>query len=442
MNRTRYKRYAKFLNILLIVINIIAVLFTVSTFLFVTRYIVEQQLSHQLLEKLEVIPNSPDSIYWSSLISFGLLLVIISCRNQLLLDQMIYKDWLAIIEMILLIITISMMQFSYNGLILLVFSDIFYSYSDFYSMKSQKYWTAFIILSFTVLLFSNFDLLSLLIPLPSLDTYISFVPSSYQFILLLIKNSLNMINTVIFILSLVIYIMYSISENHKIEEELQMADRANSHLEDYIFLAEKMAEDRERKRIAREIHDTLGHALTGISAGLDAVLVLIDLNKDHAKKQLLSVSNIVREGIQDVRRSLDKLRPGALERGGLKEALMKMIDDYENLSKMVIKLDYHWDNVDLDTTKEDLVFRIIQESVTNSLRHGHADYVDIKMSSQDGEYVIIISDDGVGCKELIYGYGLTQMKERLAIISGRVEFESDIGFKTTIFIPKRRGEEV
>lgn len=442
MNGIRYQRYARLLKILLIVINILAVLFTVSVYLFATRYIVEEQLSHQLLEQLAVIPNAPDTVYWSSLMSFGLLLVVIVWRHQLIESDASRKDWLAVAEMILLITTIAAMQFSYNGLILLVFSDIFYSYTDFYSMKSQRYWTAFIVISFSVLLLSNFDLLSTIIALPSLDTYINFVPSQYQFILLFLKNGLTTTNMVVFILSLVMFIMYSVSENHKIEEELRMADRANNHLEDYIALAEKMAEDRERKRIAREIHDTLGHALTGISAGIDAVLVLLDVNQEHAKKQLHSVSNVVRDGIQDVRRSLEKLRPGALERGGLKEALLQMIEDYENLSKMVISLDYHWDHVDLDTAKEDLVFRLIQESITNSLRHGHADHVEVGMYIQEINYVITINDDGIGCKELVYGYGLTQMQERLAVIGGQVQFDSTDGFQTTVFIPKRKGEEL
>lgn len=442
MNSLRYQRYAKILDVILVVINIMAVLFTVSVYLFSTRYIIEQELSHQLLEKLEVIPSSPDTMFWYTLVSFGLLLVVITWRHQLLVTDDDYRDWMAVVEIILLIITISSMQFSYNGLILLVFSDIFYSYTDFYSMKSQRYWAVFIVISFGVLLLSNFDLLSILIPLPSLDTYISFVPFQYQFILLFIKNGLTTINMVVFILSLVMFIMYSVSENHKIEEELRMADRANNHLEDYIALAEKMAEDRERKRIAREIHDTLGHALTGISAGIDAVLVLLDLDKEHAKRQLVSVSTVVRDGIQDVRRSLEKLRPGALERGSLREALLKLIEDYENLSKMTIALDYHWEKVDLDTAKEDLIFRLIQESVTNSLRHGHADHVEIGMYSKENNYVITINDDGIGCKEIKYGYGLTQMQERLAVIGGQVQFDSQNGFQTTVFIPKRKGEEL
>ena len=127
--------------------------------------------------------------------------------------------------------------------------------------------------------------------------------------------------------------MFSVSENHKIEEELRMAARANTELESYIGLSEKIAEDRERKRIAREIHDTLGHALTGISAGIDAVQVLIDVDTKVAKKQLQSVSAVVRNGIQDVRRSLDKLRPGALEKGSLREALLKMIEDLKSCQK-------------------------------------------------------------------------------------------------------------
>lgn len=81
------------------------------------------------------------------------------------------------------------------------------------------------------------------------------------------------------------------------------------------------------------------------------------------QKQLQSVSAVVRNGIQDVRRSLDKLRPGALEKGSLREALLKMIEDYEILSKMQVELVHEWDQVDLDTAKEDIIFRIIQESI-------------------------------------------------------------------------------
>ena len=82
------------------------------------------------------------------------------------------------------------------------------------------------------------------------------------------------------------YIMNVLAENHEVEEELAMVSKVNTELNNYMALSEKIAEDRERKRIAREIHDTLGHALTGISAGLDAVGVLIDIDPNRAKEQV------------------------------------------------------------------------------------------------------------------------------------------------------------
>ncbi|BAQ23478.1 histidine kinase [Streptococcus troglodytae] len=134
------------------------------------------------------------------------------------------------------------------------------------------------------------------------------------------------------------------------------------------------------------------------------------------------------------------MRPGALEKGSLKEALLKMIADYEKLSKLQVSLHYDWDNVDLDITKEDIIFRVIQETITNSLRHGHARHVSIDMLNEDF-YIIKIKDDGIGCEDFKLGYGLTQMQERLAIIGGYADFESDDGFQTMVRIPKKKGEE-
>ena len=126
----------------------------------------------------------------------------------------------------------------------------------------------FIVASFGALLLSNYDVLSLLIRTPDLDVYIGFFPASTRLVILFIKNCLVSLNIIIFIISLVTYIVYSVTENHKIEEELLMASQANTRLKEYVAVSEKITEDRERRRIAREIHDTIGHALTGISAGL------------------------------------------------------------------------------------------------------------------------------------------------------------------------------
>ena len=424
-------------KIALMVINLVAIVYNASIYLFATNYVAAKGFSHSLLERLDAIPGSPSLIFWVSISLYGSLLLVMYYRERHP-NQLSVYDKATIIEILLMLVIFSVLHSSYNGLILLVFADIFYGSKEFNSSKDKKYWFSFIILSFGMLLLSNYDLMSLFIKLPSLDTYIRFYPESVRLLLLFGKNFLYSLNIVVFMISLLFYILSAITERHRIEEELRMASQANRELNSYLALSEKIAEDRERKRIAREIHDTLGHALTGISAGIDAVKVLVDIDTNRAKEQLNNVSVVVRDGIRDVRGSLNKMRPGALENNTLKEALIKIIREYEAISNLEIHLRYEWDNIDLDIAKEDIVFRVIQESITNSVRHGHAKTIWIELLEEEF-YVMTIRDDGIGFDELHYGYGLKQMQERLMIIGGSVRFENRDGFYTYIEIPKIGG---
>ena len=424
-------------KIALMVINLVAIVYNASIYLFATNYVAAKGFSHSLLERLDAIPGSPSLIFWVSISLYGSLLLVMYYRERHP-NQLSVYDKATIIEILLMLVIFSVLHSSYNGLILLVFADIFYGSKEFNSSKDKKYWFSFIILSFGMLLLSNYDLMSLFIKLPSLDTYIRFYPESVRLLLLFGKNFLYSLNIVVFMISLLFYILSAITDRHRIEEELRMASQANRELNSYLALSEKIAEDRERKRIAREIHDTLGHALTGISAGIDAVKVLVDIDTNRAKEQLNNVSVVVRDGIRDVRGSLNKMRPGALENNTLKEALIKIIREYEAISNLEIHLRYEWDNIDLDIAKEDIVFRVIQESITNSVRHGHAKTIWIELLEEES-YVMTIQDDGVGFDKLHYGYGLKQMQERLMIIGGSVRFENRDGFYTHIEIPKIGG---
>ena len=314
-------------KIALMVINLFAIVYNASIYLFATNYVAAKSFSHSLLERLDAIPGSPSLIFWVSISLYACLLLVMYYRERHP-NQLSVYDKATIIEILLMLVIFSVLHSSYNGLILLVFADIFYGSKEFNASKDKKYWFSFIILSFGMLLLSNYNLMSLFIKLPSLDTYIRFYPESVRFLLLFGKNFLYSLNIVVFMISLLFYILSAITERHRIEEELRMAFQANRELNSYLALSEKIAEDRERKRIAREIHDTLGHALTGISAGIDAVKVLVDIDTNRAKEPLNNVSVVVRDGIRDVRGSLNKLRPGALENNTLKEALIKIIREY------------------------------------------------------------------------------------------------------------------
>ena len=272
------------------------------------------------------------------------------------------------------------------------------------------------------------------------DAYLNVYTSTTRGLLQVGINLLDIVNLLFFILFLMIYIANEVQENERMTQELIMVHQVNHELENYAAVSEKIAEDKERKRLAREIHDTLGHALTGIAAGVDACIAMIDINPQATKQQLMVISKVVRQGIGDVRNSLNKLRPGALEQHGFKGALENMIEEFTSVSDLEITLDYRLEKVDFENTKEDILFRVIQESITNAVRHGDATHINISIYIEDQKLKLEIQDNGQGCEEIHYGFGLKQMRERLSMINGRVTYDGHHGFLTVVTIPMQEGE--
>lgn len=418
----------------LILINFVALMYDASLYLLVTNYVLQRDLSTYLLQKLNVVPGNVHVMYWSTAILYGVLVLLIFYRHKHQENK--HSELLLLSELFIIILLFWLTNASYNGLIFLAFADIFFFTKDPGVIKNQFYWGSFAVVAGIILLLSNDKLLAIFVTLPSLDVYINTLPTNLAVLAGAIRNLLVTLNIVAFTWALFTYVVYMTNKQRNIEEELRMMDRANLELKSYIEVAEENAEIRERKRISREIHDTLGHALTGISAGIDAVLVLVDMDKESAKKQLHNLSEIVRQGIVDVRRSLNKMRPGALEELTLKASLQALIKPYTKIANLTIDLDYQWGEVDFEKTTEIVIFRAIEEAITNSIRHGQAQHIWLKLTHDETHYYVDISDNGRGCQNIKYGFGLTQMQERLATIGGKVSYQGDDGFKIKIMFFK------
>ena len=97
--------------------------------------------------------------------------------------------------------------------------------------------------------------------------------------------------------------------------------------------------------------------------------------------------------------------------------------------------------MEYEKTDEDIIFRIIQESITNALRHGHATEVKINMHYDKNFLHLKIKDNGIGCDDVHFGFGLTQMKERLAMINGEVHFDGHQGFLTEVTLPRKERDK-
>lgn len=403
-------------------------------FMFSTNYIIANKLSRDFLSSLNYIPENPGLIFFETLILFSCVIVLMNFFDHRVKEYPFENLLFLSIETILGFFIMKSLYFSYNGIIYLIFCDALFRF------KENKYVKWLTIPLSLLLIISNYDFFSTLFPLVNADAYFEVYTSTTRGLLQVGINFLDIINLLFFILFLMIYIANEVQENERMTQELIMVHQVNHELENYAAVSEKIAEDKERKRLAREIHDTLGHALTGIAAGVDACIAMIDINPEATKKQLMVISKVVRQGIVDVRNSLNKLRPGALEQHGFKGAIENMIEEFTSVSDLTISLDYRLDKVDFKNTKEDILFRVIQESVTNAVRHGDATHIDISLYIEDNSLYLKIQDNGQGCEEIHYGFGLKQMKERLGMINGKVAYDGHHGFLTIVTIPLQEGE--
>lgn len=423
MNVLKYK-HVHLIKDMQLLLNFIIIIFNASIFLVATDYICSNGYERIFLEKISSVPLSPQKTFFEAI---GLCLIII-CMIKMEYFQTLKQKYNLIFygELILALFVIYRLNGSYNGIILVVLADIIFN------AKTFQHQIFACLLYGTIFILTDYELLSMFVSLPALETYISYLPMTMVTMIYFFKNLLVIFNIVLFFVFLIAYLFVQEKEKEHISAELEYVSQVNEQLKNYAALTEKIGEDNERKRISREIHDTLGHALTGILAGVDACRVLINMDPEKTKHQLDIVSDVVRQGIKDVRGSLNKLRPGALEETSLKMALEKMLKEFEDVSKLKIDLYYEWDQADLEKTKEDIIFRIIQESITNALRHGKATAVEINMFNDDYKYMLVIQDNGIGCKDIHYGYGLKQMQERVAILDGKINFLGENGFRTMV----------
>lgn len=428
-----YYRAIHWMRTSLVLINYAILLLYTGVFLIGTKFIVAQQKSLFFLSQLSHVPKNPVFVLSGCMGLYGLFLAMILSKRLPFRFSSLLIEWGIAFLIILLL------DMASQSIVLLVICDCLYHARELRS--SQVYG----ILAVSILLYflTNFSIMSQLIPLTDLQKYFTVFPAMAGSALTLSRSLLEGANLLIFLSFIACFMINQYEEKESIAQELDMVNQVNQELRNYAALTEQIAENNERKRIAREIHDTLGHALTGIAAGIDACLVMIDKKPEAVKVQLQRIRHVVTEGIGDVRNSLQKLRPGALEERGLEGAIRKMIEEFVSLSDVNISLIYQMPEIDFEKTKEDALFRMIQECVTNSIRHGRAKHIDIRIAmdpDSEGKMIVRVKDDGTGCAKVKPGYGLMQMKERISTIHGTLYFEGTDGFLCEARIPLQKGE--
>jgi signal transduction histidine kinase len=203
------------------------------------------------------------------------------------------------------------------------------------------------------------------------------------------------------------------------------------------------AREEEGARIAREIHDELGGALTSLRWDLESVDKVISESGDQPQLQALrerieAMLRLTETTISNVRRISAELRPGILDDLGLVEAIEWQAGQFQARTGITCRCDCSLENLDLGREQSTAVFRIFQEALTNILRHAQATSVDITTKVEAGEFVLKIIDNGRGITENeksgAQSLGLLGMKERARLAGGKINVTRVEGEGTMITV--------
>jgi signal transduction histidine kinase len=193
------------------------------------------------------------------------------------------------------------------------------------------------------------------------------------------------------------------------------------------------AQELERRRLARELHDETGQALTSILLGLRGIRAA--QSASEAEKVEADLREIVVQALQDVRALAVELRPAALDDFGLVPALERLGETFAERSGIGATVEPHLGAERLPAETETALYRLVQEALTNVVKHAQASQVSIVLTRRDGGVNILIEDDGNGFDVGDVGngsLGLVGMRERIALIGGTLSVESAPGEGTTI----------
>jgi signal transduction histidine kinase len=227
------------------------------------------------------------------------------------------------------------------------------------------------------------------------------------------------------------------------ETDLRLAETFAARAALAVDLSERIARDSlrrvvegqelERRRLARELHDETGQALTSILLGLKG---LEERSKDPASRGAMEeLRELVVSTLQDVRRLAVELRPSALDDFGLVAALERLTASFAEQTGISVDFQTALADERLPEEVETALYRIVQESLTNVVKHAQARRVSILLARKDGAVKAVVEDDGQGfdpAEQTDDGYGLMGMRERLALLGGRLEVESGRDGGTTI----------
>jgi signal transduction histidine kinase len=212
-----------------------------------------------------------------------------------------------------------------------------------------------------------------------------------------------------------------------VERARMQLDEANRKLRDYAAQSDELATARERNRIAREIHDGLGHYLTTIHMQIQAARGILATDRERADQTLAKAQQLSQEALGDVRRSVAALRVAPADRLSLPAALAELADSAQ-AAGLPTKVTVVGDERPLDPLEEQALYRAAQEGLTNARKHAQASGATLTLDFGDANRVrLTVVDDGRGASNTDGGFGLIGLRERVQLVGGSLTLQTAPG---------------
>lgn len=208
------------------------------------------------------------------------------------------------------------------------------------------------------------------------------------------------------------------------EEKLK---KAYKDLEVYAGSIEEITLLRERNRISREIHDSVGHSLSTIAIQLGAIEKIVERDSDSAKELTKALRNYTQNCLKDVRGAVREIKPKDFEAYEGILIIEELIKNFKKLTGVDVRLSFTKEKWPLNSDQAFVIYRIIQEFLANSVRHGKATVVHIMMAFSEYKLTITMKDNGDGAEKLKEGIGLKSIRERIHEIGGTFEYNTKMG---------------
>jgi signal transduction histidine kinase len=221
----------------------------------------------------------------------------------------------------------------------------------------------------------------------------------------------------------------------EVERLLHELKEANDKLREYAAQVEELATAKERNRLAREIHDSLGHYLTVVIVQIEAAMAVMESDRRRSLDGLRKAQALAQEGLAEVRRSVTALRASPTN-GSLIDSLATL---FEECRVTGISTEFQLGGTPrkLSPSAELTLFRAAQEGLTNVRKHAQAQHANVTLDYSGDSVLLVVHDNGIGTTAAEKGFGLIGVHERVQLLGGEVRITTAVGegFTLEIGIP-------